>query len=99
MQPKIQKEASGAQSFSRSFGWLLSAAARPGTTFRLRRSRGWRCGSCPGTKVDQAQIADVLAGLGELPARPDALLAVRLPAWPHRWQSRRTAGDRHLLGD
>jgi hypothetical protein len=77
----------------------LNAAARPGTTFRLRRSRRWRCGSCPGTKVDQARITDVLAGLGELPAHPDALLAVRLPAWPHRWQSRRTVGDRHLLGD
>jgi len=46
----------------------LNAAAPPGTTFRVRRSQRWRCGSCPGTKVDQARIADVLAGLGELPA-------------------------------
>jgi len=52
-----------------------------------------------GYQVDQARIADVLAGLGELPAHPDVLLAVRLPAWRHWWQSRRTVGDRHLLGD
>jgi hypothetical protein len=49
--------------------------------------------------VDQARIADVLAGLGELPAHRDALLAVRLSAWRHRWQNRRTVGDRHLFGD
>jgi len=52
-----------------------------------------------GYQVDQARITDVLAGLGELPAHPDVLLAVRLPAWRHWWQSRRTVGDRHLLGD
>ena len=76
-----------------------SAAARPGTTFRMRRSPRWHCGSCPGTRWIRPGSPTCWPGPGELPAHPDALLAVRLPAWPHMWQNRRTVADRHLLGD